>query len=322
MVVTYGEALVDMIEMPDGRFAAVLGGSVCNFTQAMARQGLAVSYLNPLSRDEFGRRFARLLDGAGVRLASPAPSAQPTSLAVITLDANKTPSYVFHRHGVADRDITAAQACVLLPAAPRLFHSGGLALVTEDVAAARAIAAQARARGALVSIDANMRPLVCPDVEAYAAGVRRMLAEADLIKVSEEDLEHLGYAGQAPLEAARALLHASGAKLLALTLGADGAVLLTPHVAVALAAPAGLAVVDSVGCGDSFWAGLLSSLDEGGLLDGAALAALGPAALERALRAAVACASLNLMREGCQPPDRAERDAFLAAGLLGAARAV
>ena len=110
MVVTFGEALVDMIEMPDGRFAAALGGAVCNFTIAAARQRMDATYLNPLSSDSFGQGFARMLERDGVRLGSPERSARPTSLAIVTLDAGGTPSYVFHREAVADRDIRPEQA--------------------------------------------------------------------------------------------------------------------------------------------------------------------------------------------------------------------
>ena len=205
MVVTYGEALVDLIEQNDGRFAAVLGGSVCNFTVAIARQGLAVTYLNPLSHDSFGQRFAAQLGGAGVHLASARRSDKPTSLAVVTLDEHKTPTYAFHRAAVADRDITPGQACAALPAGLTLLHTGGLALVPDDLAGTLQIVRAAAAAGALVSVDANMRPMVCPDLSNYAAGVRALLAEAHLIKVSEEDLVHLGFDGADPMAAARAV---------------------------------------------------------------------------------------------------------------------
>ncbi|MES2260518.1 MAG: PfkB family carbohydrate kinase [Pseudomonadota bacterium] len=314
MVVTFGEALVDMIEMPDGRFAAALGGAVCNFTIAAARQQMDVTYLNPLSQDSFGDGFARMLAQDGVQLANPARSARPTSLAIVTLDAGGSPSYVFHRDGVADRDITPAQACAALPAGMRLFHTGGLALVPDDIDATLAIIEAAAATGALVSVDANLRPLVCPDLVKYAAGVRRALALADLIKVSEEDLLYLGYAGVAPLDAARMLLDTLNVKLVALTLGPQGAVLLSRRACVALGAPSGIRVADTVGCGDSFLAGLVASLSATGTLSAAALAAADAAILEQAARHAVAAASLNAMREGCNPPSAAEVESFLRDG--------
>lgn len=310
-VVTYGEALVDMIEMPDGRFAAALGGSVCNFTLACARQAMPVTYLNPLSFDSFGNGFARMLGEAGVTLASAQRSSHPTSLAVVTLDASKSPSYAFHRDGVADRDITPQQACALLPAGTRLFHTGGLALLPADLENTRQIIGAAAASGALISIDANMRPLASPDLAHYAAGVRRTLAQAHLIKVSEEDLAHLGFDNLEPLDAARQLLAETEVSLIALTLGADGAVLLSRSASATVDTPAGLVVSDTVGCGDCFLAGLVQSLAEANLLTPSALAGAGAATLEQAGRRAVATASLNATREGCNPPTAGEVTLFL-----------
>jgi fructokinase len=311
MVVTYGEALVDLIEQRDGRFAAVLGGSVCNFTLAVARQGMAATYLNPLSSDSFGQRFARHLDAAGVRLASVERSALPTSLAVVTLDANKVPSYAFHRAAVADRDIPPERACAALPPGPTLFHTGGLALVPDDIDATLRVAATAARAGALVSIDANMRPLAVADLVRYAAGVQRALAAAHLIKVSEEDLLYLGLDGTDPVAAARALLNRTAAQLVALTLGEHGGVLLSRRGSVALPIPAGVTVVDTVGAGDCFQAGLVASLRQDNALSLAALAELDLGGLKRVLRYAIATASINVMREGCNPPLREEVERFL-----------
>jgi len=311
MVVTYGEALVDLIEQLDGSFAAILGGSVCNFTVAAARQGMAATYLNPLSMDSFGARFAHQLGGAGVNLASVRRSTLPTSLAVVTLDASGVPSYAFHRAAVADRDISLEQARALLPDAVNLFHTGGLALVPADLATTLGVAKAAADAGALVSIDANMRPLAEPDLQLYAAGVRRALAMAHLVKVSEEDLQYLGLTDADPVAAARTLFDGTMVQLVALTLGGQGGVLLSRTATVALPVPPNVVVVDTVGAGDCFQAGLVASLHQAGVLAPAALAHLDPATLAHALRYAIAAASIDVMRKGCNPPLRAEVEHFL-----------
>jgi fructokinase len=312
MVVTFGEALVDLIEQDNGRFAAVLGGSVCNFTLAVARQGMAVTYLNPLSKDSFGQRFAQHLGSAGVLLASQNRSAKPTSLAVVTLDAHKTPTYAFHRAEVADRDMSPDAACAALPTRLALFHTGGLALVPDDIAATLQIIKSAARAGALVSVDANMRPLVCLDLALYACGVLLALAEADLIKVSEEDLVHLGLGEGDPIQAARTLFAAPCVKLIALTLGERGAILLWRTGCVRLGIPDRVQVVDTVGAGDCFLAGLVASLQRAGQLSSAGLSSLDSATLEQTLQCAIASASLNVMREGCNPPTTLEVEQFLA----------
>jgi fructokinase len=311
LVVTYGEALVDLIEQQDGSFTAILGGSVANFTLAVARQGMAATYLNPLSTDSFGGRFARHLGAAGITLASARLSALPTALAVVTLDASKVPSYAFHRAGVADRDITLEQACASLPPGPTLLHTGGLALVPDDIGTTLAVAAAAAGKGALVSIDANLRPLAVPDLGPYAAGVRQALALAHLVKVSEEDLLYLGMDSADPVAAARTLFDGTATQLIALTLGAGGGVLLSRDVTVALPVPADVHVVDTVGAGDCFQAGLVASLHAMHVLALDALPGLDAPRLERALRYAIATASIDVMRAGCNPPLRAEVEQFL-----------
>jgi fructokinase len=75
---------------------------------------------------------------------------------------------------------------------------------------------------------------------------------------------------------------------------------------VALPVPPGVVVVDTVGAGDCFQAGLVASLQDAG-----PLADLDAAVLARALRYAIATASLNVMRAGCNPPLRAEVERFL-----------
>ncbi|NHZ80867.1 hypothetical protein F2P44_16525 [Massilia sp. CCM 8695] len=212
---------------------------------------------------------------------------------------------------MADRDITPRQACAALPPGTRLLHTGGLALVPDDLAKALTLIQAARDAGALMSIDANVRPLACADLARYAAGVQAALRHADLIKVSEEDLLHLGCGGPDPLAQASALFDTLPVRLIALTLGAQGALLLTRTASVRIATPSGLAVIDIVGCGDCFLAGLVASLAGQDLLSAAALDRATAPALEQAGRYAVAVASLNAMREGCDPPSRAEVEAFL-----------
>lgn len=315
MIATLGEALVDFIEQADGRFQPFLGGCVFNFSLGLARQGVPVSYLNPLSQDQFGARFARRLKQDGVLLGAAARSALPTSLALISLDAGGVPTYAFHRAEVADRDIDAAQLVASLPPRLTLLHTGGLALVPADLQKMLTVLRAASGGASLVSVDANLRPMAVPDVDAYVAGVRSAIACAHILKVSDEDLDILGWGALSPPEQAAALFAmAPMLELIALTRGAHGASLYTRGASASAPVPA-LTVVDTVGAGDCFHAGLLAYLLRAGRLAAPELLGdMDAEVLREALDHAVASASLNVMRAGCDPASWEEVLAFRRAG--------
>lgn len=307
LFVAAGEALIDLIQQPDGRYEACLGGSVFNFCIALARLRVPTAYANPLSHDPFGRRFAQRLQEDGVRMLSGASDDAPTSLAVVSLDVQGKASYSFHRAHVADRRIDVESLLPQLGQAAGV-HIGGLALVPDDVGRYVRIAQAVAAAGGVVSVDANLRPAVVPEAARYAEGVLQALAQGHLVKVSDEDLLHLGLVAdlqdeQALVAAARSLLQRPGVatRIVALTRGAQGADLLTGSLQVRAEPPEGLVVQDTVGAGDCFMAGLVAGLHAAGVLQPAALGSASPPVLADALQLAVAGASVDVTRVGCDP---------------------
>lgn len=313
-----GEALIDLIQGHDGRFDACLGGAVFNFALALARQGVSTAYANPLSTDTFGQRLRQRLLDSSVTLLSAEPVPQPTSLAVVTLDVEGKPSYAFHRSDVADRRF---EVLTLLPflAQARALHLGCLALVPADIDRYLALMAAVCHGGGVVSVDANMRPTVEPHREAYAASVMRAVSQSHVLKVSDEDLLHLGLVTHeedesALVNAAQQLLRENDQlHLVALTLGASGALLLTAHEAWRGTTPEGIRVSDTVGAGDCFIAALLAALDrEGGGLTVCGLVQRRGQALRQALAHAMAAACINVSRVGCDPATWDETTALAA----------
>jgi len=308
-----GEALIDLIRRADGHYEPCLGGALYNLGRALSRQGVGAQYLNPLSRDRFGRQLAAQLAADGVQLAQPTPVAEVTSLAVVNLTEHGHPDYAFYREGVADRAVTAEglnAACANAPGL-QLVCTGALALDARDAAIYLPWLQAQRVAGRCVVVDANLRPSVMPDLPAYRAQVHAALAEAHIIKASDEDLDHLQVPGGDPLARARHLLAANPrARLMALTLGGEGAWLLQQGAAGSQwfaqeAKP--LAVVDTVGAGDSFLAGLLAHLLRQSQAAGVAsfaqfVGGLTADACQLALRHALASASLCVMEQGCVPP--------------------
>ena len=311
-VATAGEALIDMITEADGRLRPCAGGAVYNLTRALGLQGVGTLYLNPLSRDRFGRMMAEAIGEAGVTLARAAPVHQPTSLALVSLDAEGKASYSFYREGVADRDVNAADMSAQCAAQPQLsvIATGCLALVAEDSDKYLPWLQAQRAAGRLVVVDANLRPAIVPDMAAYQASVMAALQQAHLIKVSDDDLDTLGIEGADALIQASALLNQTPAHWLALTLGAGGAVLLARDgQAWHSAESAPVTVVDTVGAGDCFLAGLLVALLQRPAMQHhtpADALRLDASDAQHLLAHAVASASLCVMQTGCTPPSLAE----------------
>jgi len=308
MITCYGEALIDLIVSPYSLRSmctdsqACLGGSVLNFCIASARQGVATAYLNPLSFDSFGAQFRAILAHEGVALAFSQPSRQPTSIAVVQLDAAGKASYAFHREAVADRDVSAEQAIAALPAAATLLHTGCLMLVPADWPKTHSLLQAAHARGMLVSVDANLRTVVCPDLAPYRASVLAACAMAQVVKVSDDDVKDLGLAGDDVVATAGQLLANATTQLVALTLGAQGAWLITRSQQCFVPSPQGLRVADTVGAGDSFGAALLAYLHKQGAATVAALNDGLPLPLmQAALQHAVTAASINVTRVGNNP---------------------
>ena len=297
-IVILGEALMDCIAQPDGTLQPVMGGSPFNLARAAALQGADVGVLAPFSADAFGRRLEARARADGVRPLSP-PSRRPTSLAVVTLTDGQ-PSYGFYREGVADRDYRPDALLDLLQGLPPgVLHTGSLMLVPPEHVKILQVVAGARALGWTISLDVNLRQAVADDAVAYRHAVMEALALADWVKASDEDLEGLGFDGAVfeHAERLRERFAGPGHRRVALTFGGRGAFLWVDGEAAAAAPPA-VAIVDTVGAGDTFWGSCLADWVEHP--EGAARRV--HATLQRAMSAA----AINCSRKGCQPPTRAD----------------
>jgi fructokinase len=300
LIVVAGEALIDLVPAPGDTLAAHLGGGPFNTARALGRLDRPVAYLGRLSTDRFGARLAGQLAADGVRLDAHVRTDDPTTLALVELDERGSAAYRFYVDGTAAPGLTPADALAALPAGVGFLHIGTLGLVLEPAAdALEALAGELHGR-ALVMADPNCRPAVIAAPAAYRARLTRVLALADVVKVSEEDLAWLA-PGVPARDAARALL-GQGPAVVLLTRGGEGAVALTAEGAAEVPAPP-VRVVDTIGAGDAFSAGWLAWWSEHGL-DRAALA--DGEAVAEATRFACLVAARTCERAGASPPRRAE----------------
>jgi fructokinase len=300
LIVVAGEALIDLVPAGDERLVAHAGGGPFNTARTLGRLERPVTYLGRISTDRAGRRLADRLAGDGVRPDGLVRTDDPTTLALVELDEQGRARYRFYEQGTSVPGLTEADALAALPDGAAFLHIGSLGLVLEPIAAAlEALAGELSGR-ALVMVDPNCRPAVIADAAAYRARLARVLALADVVKVSEEDLAWLA-PGTAATAAARALLR-EGPAVVLLTLGGEGAVVLTGAGEEAIAAPP-VDVVDTIGAGDAFSGGWLAWWSERGL----GRAELADAAsVSGATRFACLVAARTCERAGASPPSRAE----------------
>ncbi|EEW25904.1 carbohydrate kinase family protein [Rhodobacter ferrooxidans] len=301
MILSCGEALIDMLPRTstegEPAFAPYAGGAVFNTAIALGRLGAPAGFFSGLSTDMLGEILTQTLEASKVDTSFCARSPRPTTVAFVKL-VNGQATYAFYDENTAGRMLALTDLPNLPPAVTTLFF-GGISLVN-DPAASTYDALQAREAPTRVTmIDPNIRPGFITDQGPYRARIARMMARADIVKLSDEDLHWLQGAGD-PVTLARQIL-ATGPRLLFLTEGAKGARAITATQDRFVAASP-VKVADTVGAGDTFNAGVLAALHAAGALTKPALAALPDATLDAALSLGTRAAAITVSRPGANPP--------------------
>ncbi|MFC7550906.1 carbohydrate kinase [Plantactinospora sp. GCM10030261] len=305
MLTVLGEAVVDLAAHGrDGLFAAHPGGSPLNVAVGLARLDRPTALLGRLSSTALGRRLRAHAIANGVDLSAVATDDRPATLAVVSLDGAGAAVYDFYLDGTADW-YWAAEELARPPCGTRILHTGSLtALLPPGADLVADLVARLHADGeVLVSLDPNVRPAVVGDPDEARARLLALAAHTHLVKASDDDLAWW-FPGM-PVEAAAHRLLDTGVGLVVVTRGAAGSVAVTAGRIVRRPARR-VTVVDTVGAGDAFTAGLLDALLDADEAAPDRLGTLDTDRLGAVLDHATRVAAITCTRAGADPPRRAE----------------
>ena len=310
MYVICGEALFDFFAQADGsaqankvEFKAIAGGSPFNVAVGLRRLGINTALFAGLSTDYLGQRLQQVLKDEGVSDQYLIQMDAPTTLAMVALDANGSPAYSFRGEGCADRQLHTHHLPELGPEV-RGLHVGSFSLVVQPVADTLLALVKRESGRRLISLDPNVRLNPEPDIEVWRQRINELIPYADVIKVSDEDLELL-YPGQDPQQIACSWLN-HRCQLVFLTRGSQGASVWSREHGQRTAVATQVNVADTVGAGDTFQAAVIAWLTEHELDYVEGLQQLSASQLDTLLDFASRAAALTCSKTGPDLPYRAQ----------------
>jgi fructokinase len=296
VIVVVGEALIDLAVHRDGTKVATAGGAPFNVARACGRLGADVAFGAAISTDAYGQDLLQLLRDDGVDTSMVLRTDRPTTVAHAELDDGGVPVWRFDIEGTSSPEVTTIE----MPPDTELLFTGGLALVLEPMASTVDAFVPAVDPATLVMVDLNCRPAVIGDRGRYVQRVDHVVARADVVKASDEDLAFL-HPDLDPLDAARAVRDAGSGTVL-VTAG-DRPTTIVGRDGERTVAVRPVPVVDTIGAGDAFAAGFVTwwlasgrHRDELAELD----------AVTGAVEAGHTVAALAVGRQGADPPRLAD----------------
>ncbi|XP_020576957.1 probable fructokinase-1 [Phalaenopsis equestris] len=314
LVVSFGEMLIDFVPTVSGvslaeapGFIKAPGGAPANVSIAVSRLGGRAAFMGKLGDDEFGRMLAAILRDNGVSDSGVTfDGGARTALAFVTLRSDGDREFMFYRNPSADMLLTPDELDLNLLRRAKVFHYGSISLITDPCRSAHLKALEvAKETGSLLSYDPNLRLPLWPSAAEAKEQILSIWDQADIIKISDVELEFL--TGQASVEdeAVLSLWH-PGLKLLLVTLGEKGCKYYTKDFRGTVNAFS-VKQVDTTGAGDAFVGALLSKVvqDMSVLQD--------EKKLREVLRFANACGAITTTKKGAIPalPNLSEALAFL-----------
>ena len=298
MIAAVGESLIDIVNGKE-----LIGGCPFNVALAASRLGAPVSYFGKVSADRQGLMILEKMIDNGILFDPELCNApEPTLCSKAVLDAEGKASYVFDYQGTAACTITESELSRSFSNEGdiNLVFLGSISLVMEPGCEAIVPAIRKIEGHPALFLDPNVRPSMISDPEAYRKMIIGLAGTCDLVRVSDEDLSFL-YPGMPADEAEKKMIRACKGALI-VTRGAEGSTWFAKTFRVDCPVFNAGAVVDTIGCGDTFDGAVIAFLDRNSLTD--KISSLDKETVGRMLDYASKAAGLNCLFEGCDPPRR------------------
>lgn len=297
-ILAIGEALIDVVityEQPDFP-VEIPGGSPANVALTLGRLGRPVALATWIGLDERGRLIDFHMNDSDVHVTAASRGASHTSTALARLDESGAASYTFDLEW-------APTPPIKVPPTAQILEAGSISAIIEPGASAVLDALTRGREHALVCFDPNARPSIMGEPEAALASIERFIALADVVKVSDEDIEWL--TGGAPIDEVVDRWLGMGPSLVVVTRGKHGSDVATASGLRFTKTPADVPVVDTVGAGDSFMGGIIDAMWGMGLRGADAretLRTLPEEQVRAIIDRASAVSDVTVSRKGANPP--------------------
>ncbi|KAF5742740.1 fructokinase [Tripterygium wilfordii] len=302
LIVSFGEMLIDFVPTVSGvslaeapGFLKAPGGAPANVAIAVARLGGHAAFVGKLGDDEFGHMLAGILGENGVSTKGiNFDLGARTALAFVTLRADGEREFMFYRNPSADMLLTPEELNLELIRSAKVFHYGSISLIVEPCRSAHLKAMEAaKEAGALLSYDPNLRLPLWPSPAEAREQIMSIWDKAEVIKVSDNELEFLTGSDKIDDAAALSLWHPN-LKLLLVTLGEKGCRYYTKNFHGQVDA-FNVKAVDTTGAGDAFVGALLSKIvDDQSVIED-------EPRLREVLKFSNACGAITTIKKGAIP---------------------
>ena len=256
-VIALGELLIDFACLStdeDGypTMAAHPGGAPANFLAALTKFGAKTALLGKVGTDAFGKMLTATLKKAGIETRGLLTDDNVfTTLAFVTFDAQGDREFSFSRKPGADTCLSFEELDLSLIDEAKIFHFGSLSLTDEPARTTTYQAvAYAKEKGKLITYDPNLRKPLWKDLETAKEQLIWGLSQADVVKISDEEVEFLF--GLGVEEGAEYILKNYGVKLVFVTCGSDGCFFSNGTSRGKVPSLSGIHVIDTTGAGDIF----------------------------------------------------------------------